>query len=319
MKTCAFNEFETLVDRWIQLPPGCEQGIDVKMSLLERRIEQWRIERHHMENTVSFPDAMNYQWLVDGATFHAAPGHNRSMVDSKGTPALRLQCPLLVYLLLHPLRERSSDPSILHVIKGFTKELHKKEVLSAYDFLKTKTGVVRCYTNTRFAANKLRDYGLLKFTKKEAFKVWTLSLPGILVAAEHLTDGKVFVNSDKPFAGLDPRILRVSNEVRNFESLVSCLQRLCKPNAEIFDQFESVLKAAQKLLWEYWEVLHHKKMSAKERSESSLAYTRRLEEISDYPTFIQQLSDSIQIDLLLEQADQMAPDFSDGTNGGLSL
>ena len=44
--------------------------------------------------------------------------------------------------------------------------------------------MTRCFTNTRFAAKVLRAHGLLKFTHREAFKTWELSLPGFLVAAE---------------------------------------------------------------------------------------------------------------------------------------
>jgi hypothetical protein len=185
--------------------------------------------------------------------------------------------------------------------------------------VKTKTGVIRCYTNTRFAANKLRDYGLLKFTQKEAFKVWTLSLPGVLVAALTLqaNGGRVDMRPAVPFSGLHPQILKAVKQVNEFSSLVDYLKCLCEPNTDIFDRLEPILKNADKLLVEYWRVLQNGQMATKQRSQASLDYTRRLEQIPDYSTFMQQLSDAIQIDLLLQKATQRALEFPENPNGDL--
>src|SRR5205823_5429 len=119
-----------------------------------------------------------------------------------------------------------------------------RQQLTPIDFKKTKTGVTRCFTNTRFAANALRDYGLLKFTRREAFKTWELSLAGFLVAADVLkkraeqkNPWHVPLNSKEANFDLSQEIRVASKGCQTFDDLVARLASICKPDAEIFKTF----------------------------------------------------------------------------------
>jgi hypothetical protein len=57
-----------------------------------------------------------------------------------------------------------------------------KEHLKEGDFAKTKTGVQRFITNTKFAALELRKFGFLRSDSDHYFKSWELSLFGVLIA-----------------------------------------------------------------------------------------------------------------------------------------
>ena len=95
-----------------------------------------------------------------------------------GTPPIQLQPKLLLYLFY---RNFGGEMQVYDIIDTFIKLIWDQ--LTLLDFKKTQTGVTRRFTNTRFAANTLRAYGLLKFTKREAYKTWMLSLSGLLVAS----------------------------------------------------------------------------------------------------------------------------------------
>lgn len=57
-----------------------------------------------------------------------------------------------------------------------------KVYLKEGDFAKTKTGVQRFITNTKFAALELRKFGFLRSDSDHYFKSWELSLFGVLIA-----------------------------------------------------------------------------------------------------------------------------------------
>ena len=56
-------------------------------------------------------------------------------------------------------------------------------ILHEGDFAKLMTGSQRFVTNTRFAADILRRYGLLRSDKKSFYKIWELSLFGLILAS----------------------------------------------------------------------------------------------------------------------------------------
>lgn len=85
--------------------------------------------------------------------------------------------PLLLYLLQnHKKRESAYLASI-----GFMNE--NVNFLREGDFAKLMTGSQRFITNTRFAADILRHYGLIRSDKKVFYKVWELSLSGLIFAS----------------------------------------------------------------------------------------------------------------------------------------
>lgn len=84
--------------------------------------------------------------------------------------------PLMLYLLAH---HRENQPALTTSLSFMNK---CKEFLKEGDFAKTKTGVQRFITNTRFASLELRKFGLLRSDYKHYYHTWELSLFGILIA-----------------------------------------------------------------------------------------------------------------------------------------
>jgi hypothetical protein len=300
-----FKDFEDLVNSLVQIPSAAPVPIELKIGLLERLIERWRIDRHQLENAITFEDFPSWDWLMDERMLHFTPKRGITPSPGTGIPPIRYQRTLLVYLLLHHQGRKHRIP-VLNIIRDFIADV--RDHLSPVDFKKTDTGVIRCFTNTRFAANKLREYGLLNYTRHEAFKTWTLSLPGIIVAAEALKqpDWKIPVIHNQGLFGLDPLILSSAASVKDFAAVVSALSAICGPNVKIFDTFKGVLTEALTLLQKYWATLNDPALTQKERSTRSLACCQALESLPFFDKFVEEFIDCIQIDELLKKATDAA-------------
>ena len=175
--------------------------------------------------------------------------------------------------------------------------------MSVIDFKRTETGVYRCYTNTRFAANVLRDYGLLKFTHKEAYKTWVLSLPGFLVASIVLERSQSWgLNKNElSFGGnLHSEIREAWDKVKTFESFEQRLSYLCRPNIDLFSSFSGVLNKAYCLLEKYWQVLRDSTITQKNRQEESIKLINELEEMKDIENFYYEFAKCLDLERLLK-------------------
>lgn len=89
---------------------------------------------------------------------------------------------LIIPLLIHLFVNYNNVKPALETSLSFMNEC--KHFLSPGDFAKTKTGVQRFITNTRFASLELRKFGFLRSDKKHFYKNWQLSLFGFMVAAK---------------------------------------------------------------------------------------------------------------------------------------
>lgn len=300
-----FHAFEALVHSMVSLPVASKDDTELKISFLERLIERWRINHHKLESAVTFEDFDTWDYRIEQGRIQFVEKRGDIPVAGTGLPPIRYQRTLLVYLLLHHQGGNCRIP-VFNIIRDFIGAVHDR--LSPVDFKKTDTGVIRCYTNTRFAANKLREYGLLKYTRNEAFKTWTLSLPGILVAAQALqcSDWKIpFIHNQGMF-GLDPMILSASSSVKDFPTMVETLTAICAPDIQIFETYKEVLTVALELLQKYWHALENPELKQKERSKHSLECCQAIEAIPFFEMFVEELADSIQIDKLLKAANEAA-------------
>ncbi len=278
------------------VPHGCPARLDdesLAVDLLERAIEAYKIQNGQLDNRVAFEwFQQGHLELKNGALHFSAP--MRFDDSGSGTQPLVLQPTLLVYLLLHHDRYRQ----VLDAIEGFIGCLGDQ--LGALDFKRTRTGVLRCVTNTRFAANTLRKYGLLKFTRREAYKTWVLSLPGALLAAQLAPDSGLFLrpcNSRKGF-DLHPAILAPGPNWTDYGDLVRQLETLCAPKAEFFRTYDAMLRRAYDLLPGYWAAMRDPKLRLEDRRKACI---ERLRELEDHPmteSFYQQLAMHLRTDLL---------------------
>lgn len=300
---------EALIDRWVVLrgyndrkPP-----VDAKIAMLTFVLEQLKHERRSPDGLMDFEEYVESRVFPDlDRLVIAAPPSFRN--PGTGVAAIRLQSPLLLFLLLYH-RERYP---ILEIIRLFTEKI--RDQLTYLDFKKTKTGVTRCFTNTRFAANVLRAYGLLRYSRREAYKTWELSLTGFLAAAEIYRNR---CRTDKPWQVperdhqgsmvLSPDILKAYNRVESYEQLVRQLSIICKPDAEIFESFKPVLGQAHALLREYWQILNDDEMKKVDRQKASAEMIKRLEQAGIGDKFYEEFSQCIQVNELLEKIDRSKP------------
>ena len=155
---------EALIDRWVVAEDFNDKPtLDLKIALLALGPSRIKHERQAVGGGVDFETYIQCRVFADiDRLVVVAPKLPEHL--GAGTAAIQLQAPLLLFLLLHH-RNRFR---VLEIIQHFIAKVRPQ--LAYLDFKQTKTGVIRCFTNTRFAAHVLRDYGLLKFTQREAYK-----------------------------------------------------------------------------------------------------------------------------------------------------
>ena len=259
--------------------------IEFKIDLLERALEVLRYEYKHLKNELPFEEFLSgFVSLTHGRLNFAAP---KIRTDTgTGTAAVRLQPKLLMFLLLY----HRNYYKIYDIIDKFVEKIWDE--LQIVDFKKTQTGVTRCFTNTRFAATTLREYGFLKYTDKEAFKTWTLSLPGFLVASKVLEDQNWKIPDTGKQTGFDlhPDIHLAWESLQTFDAFTNRLKTLCNPNTKVFTTFEPVLRKAHKMLAEYWQVLQKDDLNQADRKKESLKRLRLLEKDTNIEDFYDEFS-----------------------------
>lgn len=302
--------FSELLDGLID-PAGFEDRdpIHVKADLMERLIEMWRIQSGHFENKVPFEQLYHSHLFVDTGCVHvvSSPSH---YIDSIGTRPILLQPSLIIHLLL----KHRDHYKVYYIIDSYIRSIrHELDVL---DFKKTTTGVTRCFTNTRFAANTLRAYGFLKYTKNEAYKTWVLSLSGFVVASIALQKEHYSVKSiPSGHKELHPLIRDAWESVDTYEKFVETLRYLCKPNIDFFGSFKPMLREAHSLLNEYWKILKVDQKKPVDRKRESLALIGELERKPDIEKFYKEFSNAMNIekflkDIGVERDDPKPDDFS---------
>lgn len=249
---------------------------EAKIDVLERILELLRIERRHLENDISMEEFIQGKTLIQNGVlqyYETAQYHSQG----NGTPPICFQPGLLVFLLMN-YRNRQD---VYDIIDSFINKVWSH--LGTLDFKKTRTGVIRCFTNTRFAALTLRNYGLLKFTKAEAFKTWSLSLIGMIVAAKVIEKGVWAlppVSGDKKWSSeLHPDIHTAFKELADFEVFTKRLADMCNPKIGSLDnKFKNEIGSAFKTLCEFKNVIDNTKTSKDERKINAGKLLKTLDE-----------------------------------------
>lgn len=166
-----------------------------------------------------------------------------------------LVLPLLMFLFSsHKVRKPAYETSV-----NFMKA--SKEFLRPGDFHKTKTGSVRFITNTRFAADELRKYGLIRSDSKTYYKIWELSVFGIIVAGmmyrdefktivEYtlMKDGEMAIK-DFNFQSLNHYTL----EAKNIESMMGLFEYVNEEKDILFE----LIRTNEKRFLEFKCLLEH--------------------------------------------------------------
>ena len=263
-----------------------DEPIGRKLDFLERILDILRIEHKYLENELPLENFLQGTVRIDenGLQFLAP---DRIRYAGSGTAPIRLQPKLLLFLLF---RHNRGYYQVYDIIDSFIKTIW--DSLERLDFKRTKTGVTRCFTNTRFAANTLRKYGLLKFTQEEAFKTWALSLPGILVATKVMekADWSIpRVEREQNF-DLHPDIRKAFDDLKTYDKFVKRLASVCKPNSKVSKDFKAGSKKAYELLGNYWRVLKDPSLSKNERGEKSQEILNQIEKDTEIKKFHDEFS-----------------------------
>jgi hypothetical protein len=276
------------------------ERLKARIDTLDRLVELLRYQARHFENNVRLEDVVEGELEAAQSKLDVRFACN-PIASNFGTPPVRLQPELLLFLLLH----HKEQHDIFDIIDRFIGRLY--DSLSVYDFARTQTGVTRCFTNTRFAALTLRKYGLLKFTQTVAYKTWVLSLPGFVVAARVLRRrlagaNKQLADSRRPT--LHDEILEAWMNLRDFSNFVEELSFVCEPNVEVFKTFDGFLREAHNQLDAYWRQLGNDSLTRKAREEACEERVKQLEKHPDIGAFYAEFSKCVNVEALLKQLDE---------------
>lgn len=289
------DELLALIDRHIQITgesktlfePPLE--IESKIDLLERIVEVLRIKTRHLENSLPMEQFIQgYLGVDDKLLCYAKPKKYKNL--GSGTRPIRLQSKLLLFLLIH----HNTRLSVYEIIDNFIQTIW--DYLETLDFKRTRTGVIRCFTNTRFAALTLREYGLLEFTEKEAFKTWRLSLLGIIVASKVMEAGNWDLSrsvKELQSYALHPDVREAFRDLQNLDAFVLRLSVLCKPDVGIFTPFRDQLMAAYHSLCSYREIIQDPRLSKEERSQKAYKLMQQLQQDPKIEELYKQLSENL--------------------------
>lgn len=268
--------------------------ISRKVDILERALEFWRINNKQLENRIPFEQFAMSDLLVDDGRVHTVLPSGVPDLGT-GTKPVILQPKLLMFLLLY----HRENYEIYQIIDSFVHKIWDE--LTMLDFKRTKTGVVRCFTNTRFAANTLRDYGFLKFSRNEAYKTWVLSLPGFLVAAQVIKEGNwsLLIPQNTWSTVLHPTIWNTWRSVQSYDCFVECLANICIPDCTVFNTFDAMLHKAYRLLDAYWKTLSDRSLTVTDRQRRSSDLMKELETFREIEAFYEEFVASIRINELI--------------------
>ncbi len=287
---------EALIDRLVRIEIFDEEPkLDHKIALLSLVLEELKHERQMPEDFVDFETYLQCEILADKNNISiTAPVFAKHL--GAGTASIRLQVPLLQFLLL----DHSSRFRVSEIVERFIAKVRPH--LNYIDFKKTKSGTTRCSANTRLAAHTLRNYGLLKYTWHNGYKSWQLSLAGILAAADifsRRSREEIQWNIPPHFKefhfDLRPEVHRAGDDIKSYEGFIERLASICRPDTTVFKTFEPELQKAYLLLKDYWVALNDPQLNRKDRRTASMERMRQLEHEVLTDAFHVEFSHSIQV------------------------
>jgi len=262
-----------------------DKKLQLKIDILERILEILRIEKKYLKSKLPIETFIQGRLeFINHKIRYIKPKKIERL--GSGTKPISLQPKLLLYLLY---RHNHNRETVYNIIDNFINLIWDN--LDMIDFKKTQTGVLRCFTNTRFAAHTLRDYGLLLNTDKVAYKTWSLSLPGILVASKmmEVINWEVPpVAQDQYHFDLHPDIRNAFEELKTYDKFVKRLISVCRPNTKVFEVSAEGAKRSYSLLSDYWCYLRNSSIPANERKKRSIAKLKQINQDQEIKKFFKE-------------------------------
>jgi hypothetical protein len=298
---------EALIDRLVQIDYFDDRPVlEYKISLLSLVLEELKHERQMPEDVVDFETYMQSEISADQDKISITKAVFEKDLGT-GTASIRLQSPLMLFLLLQRSQLRVSE-----IVQGFIERVRPQ--LTYLDFKKTKSGWARCFINTRQAALVLHNYGLVRFTWRPGYKGWELTLGGYVAAAEifHQRSRELVPWSIPPHFrefnfDVRPEIRRAWDDIKNYDGFIARLASICRPDTAVFSTFEPVLRKVYPLLQDYWVVMNDVRLNRKDRRAASSARMRELEREAISDEFYEEFSKAIQIEELLAKVPSQLP------------
>jgi hypothetical protein len=264
----------------------------IKIDVLERLVQVLRFQENYYPNNISIDevygrttfgsDTINYCPDEPVADFSAVS--NRSNLIPK----------LLVFLLIYHKKRYGVNEIIQYFVNKIRSSLKIK------DFEKTKTGAIRCFTNTRFAAATLREYGFIRDTKKYRYKTWELTFTGIIVATA------LVKNQDWNISGIEVDSKKVfhqmydaMNIITDFHAVYTLLKSLCGQNINNFSTFENILKYSEKIFGKFAQEVYIKNAPCDLSRKKTTELLQNIENHPQMEQFYTELSQCIAIEAFL--------------------
>lgn len=228
------DEFGRIVDTML---PGLDMPVECKAEVLEHLLWLFRVSRKKLSNNVTFEEIVESKLLVSDEQVHITFPKETNL--DAGTRPVQYQPPLLWHLLL----SGGSEEPVFDTISGLIYRYYSQ--LQIEDFKKTDTGVIRCFTNVRFAAKTLREYGFLRFGRHDLFKHWKLSFPGLLAAGHFYLypPPKSAAPGRENWHGLYPGFLQIIEYYSVYENCLETLSHLFNESEGAFCSYEPFIKS----------------------------------------------------------------------------
>jgi hypothetical protein len=289
------DKFEKWLNSNLLFKSPSDDTFENKIDLLERLIELARFSKNYTNNNIRLEQLRLFDLdFIENGKMMVLPGKNHDFLFLSVDPKKpeELQILLLIFLLVYD----KSKIGVYPLIEKFIQEI--LSYLNPLDFEKTATGATRCFTNTRFAANSLRYYGLLKCTREDKYKTWRLSFLGLLVASflyDSYWRSKVVVqmhNYKKGPQGLSKVILKVFDIICNQRALESALRIIDKRQSVKFQysnkEFEAILSHVRK----YSDSIFSLTEKQKDKSGKAMKIIEEIEKIPFVSKFLNEFKSS---------------------------
>ena len=295
------GDLEALVHRVVDsgAPPD-EYSLQDKLNLLERVVELLRLRTGDVENEVSVDGMMKRFESADPAlrTLRFGPKEPRL-----GRPnailwfhPYALQLPLMLHLVGNWERKQRIHDLVRDFVKGM------REHLNPGDVERTKTGVTRIVTNTRFAARAFRLSALLQVSDDVAYKAWELTHLGLLVGARLAADarsGQVQVLGYPRIVAsqtwLHEELARIVSSWRDPSILSRDVWRIAAPNQDVLGALRHLVGLATRY---YFAVRDQQAASPEERRNREKIAVALLWEIQETISVVK-LADAFAVDSAL--------------------
>lgn len=265
-------------------------SVQEKAQYLEHLLWLFRISVKDFDQTIKYDSVLKSDLHVSHDSIALAHRSLSGELCGKSEPlrSIEIQPMLLQFLLL----QGNQRIDVLDTIHQFIERIYDR--LTPEDMERTETGAIRCFTNTRFAANTLREYGFLRFSESEAYKCWRLTFPGLLTAGYFYLHPPRSSPPCGAWKGLHPEFDKVITHYSDPGNCVKTLAGLAGKSGDVFSSYMPLFtKFSHRLA--SWRKDMQQAGSRNDAKQSSKLWVVDLEKDVDLLKFAEDYSADVQI------------------------